>query len=743
MPPAVAERKSLAKIRDDVDYFKHQVDGVNDLFKRGSFILGDEMGTGKSLQALTVAAVDVEREHARRIIIVCPLSLKGNWADEVEKFTHFTCVVLNGTPAKRKQQLDEFDADILIVNYEQVRSHLEKLVAMRFDDAIYDEAHMIKGWQSQRSKACKLLSYSVQWRNMILTGSPMLNHVDDLWMLLHVVRPDEYPNYWTFVSRYCNAPEAPIWMADGTFKPIGKVQAGDKVLGWERIGNRRSFRVATVEEVRWRVAPDIVRVALESGNVIRCTPDHQWLAASKGDSTWQPGDDNWVQVCGEPGIGRGGAGGRRAAKALSRVVNVPRALNAEEQRAADWIAGMYDGEGSNNRITQYVEANPGTHAAIGRALDVLGIDYRVDDFGYDMRGGRQTFTNLLAWCDATLVKRAYFLRRIINGNRRIKSAEGQMNRWADRIVSVEHEGPGDVVSMQTSTGNYIAWGYASKNCVFGKVAGFKRLMGTKNVHELNSRLQQVMLRRRKQDVLDLPDKHYTTISVDLSPLQQKLYDQANDALMLELPENPDPMELENALTKMLRLKQICGTTAAIEGYKDESTKLDVAVERISELIENGERVVVFTQFRSVLECLTRRLGERKAGRIDTYQLHGDIKAAERQNIVKKWAAAKPAAMCCMLQVAAVGLNMTAARYVIFLDKLWSPKMNAQAEDRCHRIGSDKTQPVEIISIACRGTVEGRIETILRTKTKTFDSVVEEDDWKRRLVESLREEELAA
>lgn len=168
-----------------------------------SFLLADEMGLGKSLQALTVAAIDFELVLADRVLIVCPAGLKWNWQDEISKFTWFSSCILDGTPAERSKQLMEFRAKrthILIVNYEQVHVHLADLNRMNFQIVIFDEAHYIKNWKSKRTKSCLALRGN---RYMMLTGSPLLNQVNDLWTLLHLADKHRFPNYWLFVNRFC------------------------------------------------------------------------------------------------------------------------------------------------------------------------------------------------------------------------------------------------------------------------------------------------------------------------------------------------------------------------------------------------------------------------------------------------------------------------------------------------------------------------------------------------------------
>lgn len=284
------------------------------------------------------------------------------------------------------------------------------------------------------------------------------------------------------------------------------------------------------------------------------------------------------------------------------------------------------------------------------------------------------------------------------------------------------------------------WRFVNRYCVFGGYKD-KQIVGVKNSAELQEKVGTVMIRRLKKDVLSLPDKQHIVVRVDLHDKQRELYTQAIEEFRMETSSGD--MDIENPLTKFLRLKMVCGTTAAIDpALGDHSHKLDRATEIAEEIVANNEPVVIFTQFRAVQECMIERLANLG---IPTWQLHGDIPKETRADVVKAWGASKkPGAIVCMLQVAGVGLNMTAANKAIFLDKLFVPKLNEQAEDRLHRIGAHDTKPVQIFEIVCRKTVEQRIETIIRRKQKLFDTMVETNDWKKQLLQaaldSLEEEE---
>ncbi|MDN5745501.1 MAG: DEAD/DEAH box helicase [Nocardioidaceae bacterium] len=301
------------------------------------------------------------------------------------------------------------------------------------------------------------------------------------------------------------------------------------------------------------------------------------------------------------------------------------------------------------------------------------------------------------------------------------------------------------------------WAFARRFCVFGGFEG-KQIIGVKNEKELTARLQNVMLRRLKKDVLDLPEVQYIRKTIDLHERQRTIYRQVLSEMKLDTGGGDDPQDIDNVLTKFLRLKQICGTTASVmEDGSDYSLKLDAAVEDARQIVDNGERIVAFTQFRSVQEAYAKRLqGNGNIARgVPVYILNGDVPSApdgkdpkdpskrwSRQEIVHQWANAdEPGVIVAMFQVAGVGLNMTAARYGQFLDKLFVPALNSQAVDRMHRIGADETHPVQILEYITRDTVEERVEKILSAKHKVFTKIIEKDPWSDKLLQSVLEEEL--
>jgi SNF2 family DNA or RNA helicase len=278
------------------------------------------------------------------------------------------------------------------------------------------------------------------------------------------------------------------------------------------------------------------------------------------------------------------------------------------------------------------------------------------------------------------------------------------------------------------------WTWVNAHCVFAPKS--KVVVGVKKAEKLRRHIDQLFLRRLKGDCLDLPDKQRIKINVELSPYQRRLHDQAEKELILQLPQDPEPMDLESGLMKALRLRQICSTPANVEGLEDDSAKLDAVIAKLRELNDAGLKAVVFTQFRPTIDCLLRRC---EAEGIKTWAHHGGIPRPQRQVNVRDWSAHEgPAVMIGMYQTMGRGLTLTAARHVLIVDKLYTPGGMSQAEDRCHRIGADETQPVQIIEFIARRTHEQRIEQILDAKGEMIAELIPNSGWKKKIYQLILE-----
>jgi hypothetical protein len=275
------------------------------------------------------------------------------------------------------------------------------------------------------------------------------------------------------IREFCNTPEAPIWMGDYSFKPISEVQSGDEVIGWQYNtgpsgGQRKKLVRTKVLAVKRRVAPQVVRITMESGKVIRCTPDHQWANYSYSPTQREVLDRRIMKATGQP-RNKPIAWKQpeyRAAQVggylTSFIEPTPELTDDKQRMAAMWLAGLYDGEGCGNELGQSATHNPAVCQRIKDSLETLGLPWTqqpnaiyIREAGQGYRwGAHQDMVNFLNWTEPTRKTTKQNDAAIL-----VRPSGGK-----DRVVSIESEGPGEVVSMQTETGNYVAWGYASKNC---------------------------------------------------------------------------------------------------------------------------------------------------------------------------------------------------------------------------------------------------------------------------------------
>ncbi|MGD9643998.1 MAG: DEAD/DEAH box helicase, partial [Elusimicrobiales bacterium] len=182
--------------------------GVKFLAEAKRALLADPPGVGKSAQAIR-AACEV---GARRVLVVTRKSLIHNWERQLDLWL---------PPGSRV----EFE----VTNYEQVVRRLDELAKRKFDVLIVDESAAVKNRKAKRSQAVAKLARKVPYV-WLLTGTPVLNRPDELWMQLHILYPDRYRSYWRFVERYCTLEHNP-W--SGGWKVVGLNPVMAKALSEE------------------------------------------------------------------------------------------------------------------------------------------------------------------------------------------------------------------------------------------------------------------------------------------------------------------------------------------------------------------------------------------------------------------------------------------------------------------------------------------------------------------------------
>lgn len=186
--------------------YEFQKVGVRFLVGGRRAILGDDMGLGKTAQAIFAC----EKTLSNRVLIICPNTLKGHWAAEIDKWTpdrHIS--VVRGSYKEKKEMIERFEYGYLIINIEAVRQPkppgrhdlIRNLLDAQWNTIIVDEAHSIKNRESSQTKSVYRLAVRAE-RVYLLTGTPIMNRVDELWSPLHILYPSRYSSFWTFVRRH-------------------------------------------------------------------------------------------------------------------------------------------------------------------------------------------------------------------------------------------------------------------------------------------------------------------------------------------------------------------------------------------------------------------------------------------------------------------------------------------------------------------------------------------------------------
>jgi SNF2 family DNA or RNA helicase len=179
--------------------------GIAFAVDKDSVLIADEMGLGKTVQAIGILAV----KQAFPAIVICPASLKLNWAKEVQKWLSGKQVRVYGLKGKLKAEYDPDGADVYVINYDIVSRNLNSLVNLNAQALVLDESHYCKNGKAQRTKAVLKLSKRIK-NKILLSGTPILNKPIELWMQLRIMGIEKQicsGGYKHYIYRYCDAQE--------------------------------------------------------------------------------------------------------------------------------------------------------------------------------------------------------------------------------------------------------------------------------------------------------------------------------------------------------------------------------------------------------------------------------------------------------------------------------------------------------------------------------------------------------
>ena len=179
--------------------YPYQVEGVSFLVGTGRALLADDMGLGKTLQAIVAAHWLKKDAEIEKVLVVCPASLKHQWAREIEKFTEYDTQIIQGKPDARQAQYRK-EKTFVIVNYELVLRDLTIInEVLRPDLLILDEAQRIKNWRTKIASTIKLIPTAYAF---VLSGTPLENRLEDLYSLMQVINPHVLGPLWKFLLDY-------------------------------------------------------------------------------------------------------------------------------------------------------------------------------------------------------------------------------------------------------------------------------------------------------------------------------------------------------------------------------------------------------------------------------------------------------------------------------------------------------------------------------------------------------------
>jgi SNF2 family DNA or RNA helicase len=259
------------------------------------------------------------------------------------------------------------------------------------------------------------------------------------------------------------------------------------------------------------------------------------------------------------------------------------------------------------------------------------------------------------------------------------------------------------------------------------------------LEKLGKHIHPFLLRRMKKDVLtELPEKIETKLLTEMTEEQKKIYLSYMENIRQQMEESSNNKGIQNnqiqILAALTRLRQICchpGTF--IDNYHGGSGKLDLLMEQIPNYIANDHRILIFSQFTSMLDIIGV---EFKKANIEYFSLKGNTKTADRIDYVKRFNQGEASVFLISLKAGGTGLNLTGADTVIHFDPWWNPAVEEQATDRAYRIGQKNV--VHVVKLITKGTIEEKIYKLQKKKRELSDSIIES---KEVFINKLTKEEL--
>ena len=263
--------------------------------------------------------------------------------------------------------------------------------------------------------------------------------------------------------------------------------------------------------------------------------------------------------------------------------------------------------------------------------------------------------------------------------------------------------------------SHAFYSFKQHYCVMGGYGGYE-IVGYKNLDQLTAQVREIMLRRLKSEVLDLPEKIYVDDIVEMDGRQAVMYKEVEAGLKADYI-NGD-IDLTNPLSALIRLRQTTGYPGILSDEITESAKLDRMEEIVENCISNDEKVIIFSNWAQMTSVIFDKVAKYGCGVIT-----GETADSNRQAIVNKFQSDDTLKVIVgTIGAMGTGLTLTAATTVIFVDEPWNKALFDQAVDRAHRIGQKNN--ITVYSIMCKDTIDERIHNLIYKKGAMSDAIID-------------------
>ena len=326
--------------------------------------------------------------------------------------------------------------------------------------------------------------------------------------------------------------------------------------------------------------------------------------------------------------------------------------------------------------------------------------------------------------DIALYEPVRFRFAVLDEAQNIKNFTSQTARTAKRVNAQSRLALTGTPMENNVTELWSLFDFVLPGYLFSAREFIRRYEDGRNAEELRLRIRPFLMRRLKADVMaQLPEKLSTTMYCEMGAEQRRVYQAALLKSRLWVHELLEKKGLDSSrievLSAITQLRQICcHPQLRLPEYTGESAKLELLMDMLPDAVRSGRRVLLFSQFTSMLKLIRPRLDQ--AG-IPSLYLDGDTSSQERLALAERFNEGQEPVFLISLKAGGTGLNLTGADMVIHYDPWWNPTSEDQANDRAHRLGQDKV--VQVVHLITRNSIEEAVVDMGHRKRRLFDRLI--------------------